>query len=97
MVLYAAAAVAQQPDLDQKDTAGRSLAEVVITAQRQERQAMQLPATVHAVPKRQLAESASRSVPEALMGVNGVFIQKQIMVVVHPLYVGLPVTRCWYW
>jgi hemoglobin/transferrin/lactoferrin receptor protein len=76
MVLYAAGVVAQQPAAGKKDTAGRSLDEVIVTAQRQERQLMLLPAAVNILSKQQLAEAGSRTTPEALMAVNGVFVQK---------------------
>jgi hemoglobin/transferrin/lactoferrin receptor protein len=76
MVLYAAGIAAQQPAAGNKDTATRSLDEVVVTAQRQERQVLLLPASVNTMQHRQLAEAGSRSTPEALMAVNGVFVQK---------------------
>jgi hemoglobin/transferrin/lactoferrin receptor protein len=76
MMLYAAGIAAQQPASGKKDSTGRSLDEVIVTAQRQERQVMLLPAAVNTLSKQQLAEAGSRSTPEALMAVNGVFVQK---------------------
>ncbi len=76
MVLYAAGVAAQQPAAGKKDTAGRSLDEVIVTAQRHERQLLLLPASANAIQKDQLTQAGSRTTPEALMAVNGVFVQK---------------------
>ncbi len=76
VVLYVAVAAAQQPRTDNKDSTTDLLDEVVVTARRSEQKVMLLPATVNALSRQQLAEAGSRSTPEALMAVNGVFVQK---------------------
>lgn len=67
---------AQQPGVEQKDTITRSLGEVVLTAQRHQQQNVLVPYSVSTINRNELDELGSRSTPEALMGMNGVFVQK---------------------
>ncbi|MFY7909754.1 MAG: TonB-dependent receptor plug domain-containing protein [Emticicia sp.] len=52
------------------------LNEVVITANRSANQEFQTPNSIKVLNKKYLKTYASRTTPEALMGVNGVFVQK---------------------
>lgn len=67
--------VAQEPAIE-KDTVLQSLNEVVITAQRSKQQNIYVPYSVNAVSRHTLDEFNPRTTPEALVGVNGIFIQK---------------------
>lgn len=67
--------VAQEPAIE-KDTVLQSLNEVVITAQRSKQQNIYVPYSVNAVSRQTLDEFNPRTTPEALVGVNGIFIQK---------------------
>ncbi len=69
-------ATAQQPVVENKDTAGQSLGEVVITAQRQQQKNLVVPYSVDILSQQYFAEFNPRTTPEALMGINGVFVQK---------------------
>ena len=60
----------------QTDTAGKSLDEVVITAQRAKQKELFVPYSVKVVSPRYLKEINPRTTPEALTGINGVFVQK---------------------
>ncbi len=67
--------VAQEPVVE-KDTVVQSLNEVVITAQRSKQQNIYVPYSVNTVSRQTLDEFNPRTTPEALMGMNGVFVQK---------------------
>lgn len=67
--------VAQEPVI-KKDSAVQSLSEVVITAQRSKQQNIYVPYSVNTVARQTLDEFSPRTTPEALMGMNGVFVQK---------------------
>lgn len=58
-----------------KDTVG-ILEEVVVTATRKSTAAQQLPFSFNSVNAKQIAETGFRTMPEALMGSVGVFVQK---------------------
>jgi len=60
----------------QTDTTVQSLGEVVITANRTTQAEAAVPYVVNHITRKQLNQFASRTTPEALMGMNGVFIQK---------------------
>ena len=60
----------------QNDTAGKSLDEVIITAQRSKQKELFIPYSVQSINKGYLGNFNPRTTPEALMGINGVFIQK---------------------
>lgn len=60
----------------QQDSAGTSLGEVVVTAQRIKEKEFDVPYSIKKVQKGYLQEMASRTAPEALQGVTGVFVQK---------------------
>ena len=66
----------QQAEEDKKDTTTLSLGEVVITAQRHQQQNLLVPYSVNILSQQYIGEMNSRSTPEALMGMNGVFVQK---------------------
>lgn len=68
--------MAQQEDPEQKDTTSRSLGEVVLTAQRHQQQNILVPYSVGTINRNEMDELGPRSTPEALMGMNGVFVQK---------------------
>ncbi len=72
---YGFAAQAQE-EKQQPDTAGRSLNEVVITAQRNKQQNLFTPYSVNTVSQQYMREINPRTTPEALTGANGVFVQK---------------------
>ena len=74
--LFAVGDVSAQQADEKKDTAIRSLDEVVVTAQRYQQQSLLVPYSVNTISQQSLAERNSRTTPEALMGVNGVFVQK---------------------
>ncbi|HEX7903271.1 MAG TPA: TonB-dependent receptor [Chitinophagaceae bacterium] len=76
LLLAVIAVAGQQPAHEKKDSATRSLDEVVVTAQRHEYQSLVVPYSVNVLSQSSLAEINPRSVPEALMGMNGVFVQK---------------------
>src|SRR5687767_976954 len=59
-----------------QDTTVRSLSEVVITAERSPQHNFLIPYSVAVVPKTTLENFQSRSTPEALTGITGVFVQK---------------------
>ncbi|MGK2862453.1 MAG: TonB-dependent receptor plug domain-containing protein [Chitinophagaceae bacterium] len=67
---------AQQTEEDKKDTIAHSLGEVVVTAQRHQQQSLLVPYSVNTVSQQYIGEMNSRSTPEALMGMNGIFVQK---------------------
>jgi hemoglobin/transferrin/lactoferrin receptor protein len=58
------------------DTVPRLLDEVVTTAQRRAYQNLFVPYSVNTVSKQYLEEINPRTTPEALIGINGVFVQK---------------------
>lgn len=62
----------------QEDTTGvsKSLTEVVVTAQRKKTALLQVPYLVETTSKQQIATYQPRTTPEALIGLNGVFVQK---------------------
>ena len=62
--------------LSQNDTSGKSLDEVIITAQRSKQKELFTPYSVQSINKSYLRNFNPRTTPEALMGINGVFIQK---------------------
>lgn len=66
-----------QTAMEQKeDTITRLLDEVVLTAQRNKQQNLLVPYSVSSLSKKKLQEFTPRTSPEALMGMNGVFVQK---------------------
>lgn len=67
---------AQQTEENIKDTTTRSLGEVVVTAQRHQQESLLVPYSVNTVSQQYFGEMNPRSTPEALMGTNGVFVQK---------------------
>jgi outer membrane cobalamin receptor len=70
MFLFFASAKAQQ------DSATTSLDEVVVTAQRVEQKTLWIPYSVKKISNIFFKERSVRTTPEALQGMNGVFIQK---------------------
>src|SRR5687768_15528221 len=70
------AAEAQSVTKPKEDTTARSLDEVVLTAQRNKQRNLFVPYSVSIVSKNYLQEFNPRTTSEALMGTNGVFVQK---------------------
>jgi outer membrane receptor protein involved in Fe transport len=68
--------VAQQTIIIPKDTSGLSLNEVVLTAQRQPQKKILVPFSVNSLHQSEIDEYQFRSTPEAMMAMNGVFVQK---------------------
>ena len=66
---------AQQAE-ESKDTSIRSLGEVVVTAQRHQQENLLVPYSVSILSQQRIGEMNARTTPEALMGTNGVFVQK---------------------
>lgn len=64
------------PSFSQNDTAGKALDEVVITALRSKQKELFIPYSVKTVNRQYLQDINPRTTPEALMGINGVFVQK---------------------
>jgi len=64
------------PCFSQSDTSGKSLDEVVITAQRSKQKELFVPYSVQSVNQQYLKNFNPRTTPEALSGINGVFVQK---------------------
>lgn len=62
--------------LAQTDTSTGLLQEVVVTTQRSAKQALDIAASTQVIDKSYLNRFQPRTTPEALMGINGVFIQK---------------------
>ncbi|HKZ66124.1 MAG TPA: TonB-dependent receptor plug domain-containing protein, partial [Chitinophagaceae bacterium] len=75
-VLISVLVVSAQQAEEKKDTAIRSLDEVVVTAQRHQQQSLLVPYSVNTLSQQYIGEIKPRSTPEALMGMNGVFVQK---------------------
>jgi hemoglobin/transferrin/lactoferrin receptor protein len=71
-LLFSVAAAAQQP----ADSIVKPMEEVVITAQRTAHQAVNIPYSVQKLNSSQLNDFMPRSTPEALVRMNGVFVQK---------------------
>jgi len=67
---------AQQVITEPKDTTGRFLSEVVVTAQRKQEQNLVVPYSVAVLSAQNITEFNPRTTPEALMAMNGVFVQK---------------------
>ena len=60
----------------QTDTTIKSLGEVVLPAAPTTQQEATIPFVVYNITKKQLQQFGARTTPEALMGMNGVFLQK---------------------
>lgn len=60
----------------QEDTTAMLLDEVIITAERKAEKMLVVPYSTEALSKNNIEDYQSRTTPEALMGVNGVFVQK---------------------
>lgn len=76
VILSALTAFPQQDSIQNKDTGNRVLSEVVITGIREPRRDLLLPFSAVTISSQQLRRLNPRSTPEALTGMNGVFIQK---------------------
>ena len=75
-VLFSVILISAQQVDEKKDTVTRSLGEVVVTAQRHRQQSLLVPYSVNTISQQYIGEINSRTTPEALMGMNGVFVQK---------------------
>ena len=60
----------------QKDTTGEELVEVIITATRKPETSLNLPYSSFVKKKKEMEQELPRTMPEALAGVPGVFVQK---------------------
>lgn len=60
----------------QEDTTAMLLDEVIITAERKAEKMLVVPYSTQTISKTNIGDYQSRTTPEALMGVNGVFVQK---------------------
>src|SRR4028119_1514941 len=60
----------------QEDTTAMLLDEVIITAERKAEKMLVVPYSTETLSKTNIEDYQSRTTPEALMGVNGVFVQK---------------------
>jgi hemoglobin/transferrin/lactoferrin receptor protein len=60
----------------QNHSADKALDEVVITAQRSKQKELFIPYSVKSISQQYLKDINPRTTPEALMGINGVFVQK---------------------
>lgn len=65
---------AQQPE--KEDSSSKKLFEVVVTAQRQKQPKLLVPFSVSTMDKIQIQQYQYRTTPEAMMAINGVFVQK---------------------
>ena len=76
-LLLCSIVVAQQNE--KKDTSILKLNEVVVTVQRLPQQNLLVPYSVNILGKKEIDDYQFRTTPEAMMAINGVFVQKQIM------------------
>ncbi|MBK8952089.1 MAG: TonB-dependent receptor [Chitinophagaceae bacterium] len=76
IVFLSALSVAAQQHAVSVDSVVQSLNEVVITAQRSNQQNIYVPYSVSTISVNTISELNPRSAPEALTGMNGVFLQK---------------------
>jgi hemoglobin/transferrin/lactoferrin receptor protein len=60
----------------QNDTVVKALDEVLITAQRSKQKELFIPYSVKSINQEYLSDINPRTTPEALMGINGLFVQK---------------------
>lgn len=74
--LLSALSVSAQQAEEKKDTTIHSLREVVVTAQRHQQETLLVPYSVNTLSKQYMDEINPRTTPDALMGMNGVFVQK---------------------
>jgi len=75
-LLFSGVGAAAQQAEELKDTSIRSLGEVVVTAQRHQQENLLVPYSVNTISQQHIGDMNSRTTPEALMGTNGVFVQK---------------------
>jgi hemoglobin/transferrin/lactoferrin receptor protein len=68
--------VAQQNNNEKKDTSILKLNEVVVTAQRRLQQNLLVPYVVNTLSRKEMDDYQFRTTPEAMMAMNGVFVQK---------------------
>lgn len=76
IILFLAAMVFFGPAEAQQDSSTRSLDEVVVIAQRIEQKSLWVPYSVKKMDSALISERTPRTTPEALQGINGVFVQK---------------------
>lgn len=67
---------AQQNKIEIKDTSILKLNEVVVTAQRRLQQNLLVPYVVNTLSRKEMDDYQFRTTPEAMMAMNGVFVQK---------------------
>ncbi|MGF2411588.1 TonB-dependent receptor plug domain-containing protein [Ferruginibacter sp.] len=76
MLLSSLFVFAQQNNQEKKDTSSLKLNEVVVTAQRNQQQNLLVPYTVNTLGRKAMDDYQFRTTPEAMMAMNGVFVQK---------------------
>jgi outer membrane cobalamin receptor len=76
LLLSSLLVVAQQSNNEKKDTSILKLNEVVVTAQRQQQQNLLVPYSVNTLGRKEMDDYQFRTTPEAMMAMNGVFVQK---------------------
>ena len=74
--LFPLVSVAQETTTILKDSSGLNLNEVVLTAQRQPQKKIWVPFSVNTLGRKDIDEFQFRSTPEAMMAMNGLFVQK---------------------
>lgn len=74
--LFPLVIVAQETTTILKDSIGLNLNEVVLTAQRQPQKKILVPFSLNTLGRKDIDEFQFRSTPEAMMAMNGVFVQK---------------------
>ncbi len=67
---------AQQTNIENKDSSTLKLNEVVVTAQRQPQQNLLVPYAINSLGKKEMDDYQFRTTPEAMMAMNGLFVQK---------------------
>ena len=76
LLLWPAFVVAQHTNNEKKDSSSLKLNEVVVTAQRLHQQNLLVPFAVSSLGRKEMDDYQFRTTPEAMMAMNGVFVQK---------------------
>ena len=76
LLLLSIIGVAQQNENEKRDTATLKLNEVVVTAQRRPQQNLLVPYSVNTLGRKEMDDYQFRTTPEAMMAMNGLFVQK---------------------
>lgn len=76
LLLLCLPVIAQQNKIEKKDTTILKLDEVVVTVHRNQQQNLLVPFTVNTLGRKAMDDYQFRTTPEAMMAMNGVFVQK---------------------